>query len=296
MREQRTAISHVDFYADDWLSGTFELSVEQRGVFITICALYYAKQGRVPDNDHWLAGMCNMSTRKWRKIKFELVSFGKIEIIDGFIYQERAEIELENALKAKSMAQEKGSYGGKKSAEIRAKALKRNNTTSSPASSPAQAGLVAGVQPPSPSPSPIEDKDKGIDKSIPKKKPRKTQIPDDWEPNGKAKEIAIDEGYSQEELNLIADNFKNYAASKGVTNVKWDSAFYNWIRSTYTRQDIESRRGASDGAKTLTTRAINDFFGPKLRAAGKLETSGEFAEGPVIDHDPRGYNDSWGDA
>ncbi len=166
-REQRTAISHVSFYADDWLSGTLELSAEQRGAFITVCALYYAKQGRVPDNDHWLAGMCNMSTRKWRKIKSELVSFGKIEIIDGFIYQERAEIELENAMKAKSIAQEKGSSGGRKSAEIRANALKRNNSTSSPATTPAQPDNEAGVQPPFPSPISVsKDTDAGASKIL----------------------------------------------------------------------------------------------------------------------------------
>ncbi len=124
---------------------------------------------------------------------------------------------------------------------------------------------------------------------------KKTQIPDDWKPNEKAKEIADDEGYSLEELNIIADNFINYAESKGATYVKWDSAFYKWIRSTYTRQDVESRRGVN-GKKSLTTNAIDDFFGPDLQPSGGLENFDTSSEGPIIEHDPRGHNDGWDDA
>ncbi len=151
---QRTAVSHIDFYADDWLAGASELTPEQRGAFITICALYYSKQGRVPENDHWLSGMCNMSVRKWRSIKNTLIEIGKIEVIDGFIFQERSEIELENALKAKEFARINGSKGGKKSAEIRTNAMKRHKTGSSRASSAAQATVEAENQPPYPNPYP----------------------------------------------------------------------------------------------------------------------------------------------
>lgn len=156
-RQQRTAISRVDFYPDDWLAGTLELSPDQRGVYITLCALYFSRQGRLQDNERWIAGMCNLSLRMYRKIKNELLDLGKIEIIDGFIYQERAEIELENAMKAKSAAQENGSKGGLKSAEIRANALKRNKTTSSEASSEDEPEVKATPEPPPPPPIPFKE-------------------------------------------------------------------------------------------------------------------------------------------
>lgn len=123
----RDAIAKVDFYADDWLTGTLELTAEQRGVYITLCALYWSKQGRVPENDRWLAGMCNMSMRKWRKIKDELVQARKVVFIDGLLHQQRASITLGNALKVKDAARLKGALGGQKSAELRANALKPNN-------------------------------------------------------------------------------------------------------------------------------------------------------------------------
>ena len=158
VRGQRTAIYRVDFYADDWLAGTMELTPEQRGVFITLCAIYFSKQGRVAENDRLLAGMCNLSVRKWRTLKAELISLGKIAFIDGLLFQERAEIELVNAMNAKLEAQKKGAKGGKKSAEIRANMLKRNKVASSPAvgsaDSPDQDGVPALSRPLSPSPSP----------------------------------------------------------------------------------------------------------------------------------------------
>lgn len=156
-KEQRTAISHVDFYFEDWLTGASELTPEQRGVFVTLCAIYYSKQGRVSENDRRLAGLCDLSVRKWRIIKSELVSLGKISFIDGLLYQERCEIELVNALKAKSTAQENGSKGGRKSAEIRANMLKRNGSDSSNASTDASSVKPATLQPPSPSPSPNKE-------------------------------------------------------------------------------------------------------------------------------------------
>ena len=157
-RQPRLAVSRVDFYPDDWLAGTSELSAELRGVFITIVALYYSKQGRVPDHDRWLAGVCNMSMRRWRSIKEQLISIGKISVADGFIFQERAEIELENALKAKDSARESGRLGGLKSAELRARALKRNNPPPSNPSTDAQATLQASLVPPPPSPPPNKER------------------------------------------------------------------------------------------------------------------------------------------
>jgi len=156
-KEQRTAVSRVDFYFEDWLTGASELTPEQRGVYITLCALYYSKQGKVMENDRRLAGICDLSVRKWRTIKSELVSLDKISFIDGLLYHERCEIELVNALKAKAAAQENGSKGGKKSAEIRANMLKRNKAGASAAASEADTEVQAGHEPPFPPPSPLVD-------------------------------------------------------------------------------------------------------------------------------------------
>ena len=40
-------IRHVDWYPDEWLSGTFELSVDERGAYITIVSMIYARGGPI---------------------------------------------------------------------------------------------------------------------------------------------------------------------------------------------------------------------------------------------------------
>lgn len=84
----------VDFHPSRWISGVAELSAEARGAYIHILALYWDKRGRVRDDDSWLARQCNMSVRRFRTIKKELIEAGKITVVDGRISNERAESTL----------------------------------------------------------------------------------------------------------------------------------------------------------------------------------------------------------
>ena len=77
----------TDFYPDDWLAGTLELTLEEEGAYIRICALIYSKGGPIPDNARWLAGMCRVSTRRWRPLRDSLIAKGKITIENGLIRQ-----------------------------------------------------------------------------------------------------------------------------------------------------------------------------------------------------------------
>ncbi len=87
----------IRFYADDWLSGTTELTLEEEAAFLRICALTYSKGRPIPDNDHWLAGQCRVSVRRWRSLKARLVAVGKVQVEGGLILQRRCRIEMEKA-------------------------------------------------------------------------------------------------------------------------------------------------------------------------------------------------------
>ena len=230
-RESRVGLSKVDFYHDDWLAGTMELSAEQRGVFITLCALYWSKSARVPENDQWLAGMCSMSVRKWKIVKQQLIDLGKIEVVDGFIYQERAEIEYENATNIKERAKINGAKGGSKSAELRARALKRNNRASSSGSSAASSKAQATVQPPTPTP--IKEKEEGKPSSK-NKGPRGSRLSDDWVLPQDWGRWAVDEGFVNSVIRFEAEKFRDYWTSKagqGAAKVDWFATWRNWMRN-----------------------------------------------------------------
>lgn len=88
-------IKHVDFYAGDWISGTASLTLEERGLYITACALIYDNGGPV-DRDR-LKRACGVHGRTFSAILGRLLDLGKLFEIGGKIGQKRAENELKKA-------------------------------------------------------------------------------------------------------------------------------------------------------------------------------------------------------
>ena len=77
-------------WVDDWIVGTSPLDAAERGVFFTIVAYFISKDCRIPDDDHYLSRMCNMTIRGYRKAKTTLIDGGFIEIVDNSIWIEKA--------------------------------------------------------------------------------------------------------------------------------------------------------------------------------------------------------------
>lgn len=111
-------------FPDNFIAGTVGLTLEEKGAYSLVLDLMYVRGGPVPDEPRYIAGVCNCSVRKWNAIRQRLVDLGKIEVVDGFLTNHRAEIELENAAKTAREHAENGSKGGNKSAETRAEASK----------------------------------------------------------------------------------------------------------------------------------------------------------------------------
>ena len=117
----------ADFYADDWLSGTMDLSIDEEGAYIRVCALIYSKGRPIPDNDRWLAGMCRVSTRRWRKLRHGLLDKGKITIENGLIHQQRCEFELNRMAERSQKQAENVAKRWRKSAESEPKVNREND-------------------------------------------------------------------------------------------------------------------------------------------------------------------------
>lgn len=113
-------------FPDNFIAGTVGLSLEEKGAYSLVLDLMYVRGGPVPDEPRYIAGVCNCSVRKWNAIRQRLVDLGKIQSVDGFLTNHRAEEEIEIGRKISREASENGVKGGNKSAEIRAK-VKKNN-------------------------------------------------------------------------------------------------------------------------------------------------------------------------
>jgi len=112
-------IRRADFYPDDWLAGTLVLTLEERGAYITICALIYSSADRLLDDDRYLAGVCRVDVRVWRRIKLRLIALGKLSIEDGLVRNTRCTSEINKGIQRIKEAREAGRVGGRKSARER---------------------------------------------------------------------------------------------------------------------------------------------------------------------------------
>jgi len=109
-------------YHSDALAGFMSLTLEERGAYQTLLDMIYDRGGPIPGNDRLLAGYMQCSPRKWSSLRDALVTKGKIRLLDdGSITNDRAERELENALKTSRKHAENGLKGARKKHEAEKK-------------------------------------------------------------------------------------------------------------------------------------------------------------------------------
>lgn len=111
----------------DFIHGTFNLSLEEKGAYSLCLDLIYDRGGPIPDDARWLSGICGVSLRKWNALRERLISEGKLYAENGFLSNVRADFELVSSqFHAKKLA-ESGAKGGRKRAENAAKTNKNND-------------------------------------------------------------------------------------------------------------------------------------------------------------------------
>lgn len=103
----------MDFYPHEWLSLTGHMTPAQKGIFINICALIYAKRGKILNDPNHIARVSYCSLRLVKSLILQLSEMGDIQINDGFISQKRCE----NELKKKKNHLESSASGGRNKAE-----------------------------------------------------------------------------------------------------------------------------------------------------------------------------------
>lgn len=117
-------------FPDNFIAGTVGLTLEEKGAYSLVLDLMYVRGGPVPDEPRYIAGVCNCSVRKWNAIRAKLIDLGKIHAVDGYLTNDRAEKEIENAAKDAQERAENGSKGGNKTAENRTNINKFNGPRS----------------------------------------------------------------------------------------------------------------------------------------------------------------------
>jgi uncharacterized protein YdaU (DUF1376 family) len=80
------------------LEGMAVLSLEERGAFITVLDLIYSHDGKIDDDDRFIAGWLRVHVRVWKRIRARLLDLGKLYLQGAQLRNERADREVEAAL------------------------------------------------------------------------------------------------------------------------------------------------------------------------------------------------------
>lgn len=101
----------------DFIHGTMNLSLEEKGAYSLCLDLIYDRGGPIPDDARWLSGVCGVSIRRWNGIRQRLIDAGKLSNSDGFLMNPRAAHEIVSAELSSKKLSESGAKGGRKRAE-----------------------------------------------------------------------------------------------------------------------------------------------------------------------------------
>lgn len=241
-------VFRVDFYPHEWLSLTSHMNPQQKGIFIDICALIYAKRGKIKNDPAHIGRISNCSPRLVRSVIEQLNEAGDIQVHDGFIEQKRCELELNK----KRNHLESSSKGGSNKAE-KERELNKNNELK-----PSEPNPTPPSSSPSPSPSLLKKEvvsDDTTSKETPNEYERKngTRIETFLQRAGGeginadyAEWCSTALGWDAARALAVWEVFKDYW--RGVGGVRgckrdWLATWRNWCK----RKDDEIRAGKPNG-------------------------------------------------
>lgn len=269
----RERVVSVRWYADDFLSGCFDLTPDERGVYITIISQIISEGGPIDDDDRRNARMSNCSQRKFRTIKLTLIEAGKLRMIGGKIGQKRTEKELNSARTRSESATESAEIRWEKERE---KAEKPNenkeaddaNAYADQHTEPMRNGMLPVPVPEPYTESPSGDsvctlfsaeaeakRDDQQSSSRLSRLPKTTQLSADWV------RIAEDAGrMSETEAHEVFRDFCEHWWSKAGQKAKkrdWTATWRTWCRSDITQRGLLSlrrNRGPDGGGAVVELR------------------------------------------
>lgn len=240
------------FYPGKWLTGTFGLSNEQRGVYIQIVAILMDR-GECPADYRYLARVCNLRSHCVKRIVGELIEAGKIVETGSKLHQNRAETERQLALNLTATQRLKALKGWQTKRLADANWQSQPQPQPQPYSSESYTTLVesshtnenyTGVLGGAPNGAHHSTDVLPIIKQDAKK--RGTRLPEDWTLNEEGRAWCREAlEFSERLTNETEEEFKDWGLSvTGANSVKmnWNRAFKNWARRKHERLRAEERR------------------------------------------------------
>lgn len=207
------------FFPSDWLGGTRGLTSSETGIYITLIAMMYERDGWLDANHSRLARLCGASNSAFSKAIETLLSDEKIIEKEGAYSNERVLEEL--------------SYRSKKETLARRAAKSRWQEKSTKSKGGAKRPHSVGNAIPE-ARGHIPDNKVKEDTDVSSKK-RASRLPEDWELPVDFREWCHEEwpGIRDQFIASQADRFRDYWVSKAgrdAAKVNWLATWRNWMR------------------------------------------------------------------
>lgn len=247
-------VRRVDFSPDEWIAGTRELTLDERGAYWDVCALMYSRGGPIADDEAWIAKALTCHVRTWRTIRTRLIAKGKLQAVDGMLFNgrtireiERAESRLRNSREAaESSARERRLRAEERSTERREEPDNepdlRNFNGIAEAGASESNRAITNHQPSTTNQEDItqaESVERGAlaEGSPPAKRDAKGErLPEGWRPEDDLRQWTISSirdassGVSAgHELERFRDYWRAQPGAKG-RKTDWPATWRNWIR------------------------------------------------------------------
>ncbi len=116
--DSKKLFHYVQWHLADYITGTQGMSPEQEGIYIRFLVRLYDRGKPFLDDDKFMASMMSLDVRRWRRVKADLVGFGKITIRSGGLTNSRFEKERQKrAAELRRQAEATQKYWEKKRSE-----------------------------------------------------------------------------------------------------------------------------------------------------------------------------------
>lgn len=220
-----TRATHFPFYPSDWLGGVAGMKPAEVGIYINILAMIYDAGGPIKLDEGKLARRMCCPLVTFRAVLDSLIDAEKLDLIDGFISNQRAEIELKKLthkrLCASASAASRWQEKPTKSTGDSMRTHSERNANQSQS----------------------QNHKKEEDKSSSKEK-RGTRISEDWQPTEQDIQHAFKKGLSHDETRQQAERFRDFWLSKagaGGVKLDWAATWRTWVGNYLDRRPAQGR-------------------------------------------------------
>lgn len=109
--DDKKLFHYVQWHLADYIAGTQGMSPEQEGIYVRFLMRLYNHGKPLRDDDGFMASLMILDVRRWRRVKSELIAFGKIVLRAGSLTNSRFEKErLKRAAELKKQADATSKY------------------------------------------------------------------------------------------------------------------------------------------------------------------------------------------